>query len=107
MWLTASASSVLIVVWVGFFMSCVQNRETPLHPTRPASSPTSLSQDSGAQYIDGTTDVTRTVHFGTPTQHQRRCFTLVLKVALLLHAGREKRWLSCCVRLKHFALDVS
>eukprot|EP00752_Nemacystus_decipiens_P008249 g7376.t1 len=35
--------------------------------------------DSGAQYTDGTTDVTRTVHFGTPTQHQRRCFTLVLK----------------------------
>eukprot|EP00752_Nemacystus_decipiens_P016215 g14500.t1 len=35
--------------------------------------------DSGAQYTDGTTDVTRTVHFGTPTEHQRRCFTLVLK----------------------------
>ncbi|CBN78834.1 conserved unknown protein [Ectocarpus siliculosus] len=35
--------------------------------------------DSGAQYTDGTTDVTRTVHFGSPTEHQRRCFTLVLK----------------------------
>ena len=28
---------------------------------------------------DGTTDVTRTIHLGTPTEHQRRCYTLVLK----------------------------
>lgn len=35
--------------------------------------------DSGAQYFDGTTDVTRTVCFGTPTQKQKECFTLVLK----------------------------
>ena len=27
--------------------------------------------DSGAQYWDGTTDVTRTVHFGTPTHFQK------------------------------------
>eukprot|EP01090_Pellita_catalonica_P017920 TRINITY_DN5573_c0_g1_i1.p1 TRINITY_DN5573_c0_g1~~TRINITY_DN5573_c0_g1_i1.p1 ORF type:complete len:307 (+),score=58.46 TRINITY_DN5573_c0_g1_i1:38-922(+) len=35
--------------------------------------------DSGGQYLDGTTDVTRTVHFGTPTAHQKRCFTRVLQ----------------------------
>jgi len=35
--------------------------------------------DSGAQYKDGTTDVTRTVHFGTPSQHEVECFTRVLK----------------------------
>ena len=35
--------------------------------------------DSGGQYIDGTTDVTRTVHFGTPTAHQKECYTRVLK----------------------------
>lgn len=35
--------------------------------------------DSGGQYIDGTTDVTRTMHFGTPTAHQKRCFTKVLQ----------------------------
>lgn len=35
--------------------------------------------DSGAQYFDGTTDVTRTVCFGTPTEKQKECFTLVLK----------------------------
>jgi hypothetical protein len=31
------------------------------------------------QYLDGTTDVTRTLHFGTPTQDQRRAFTRVLQ----------------------------
>nr|CAD7463726.1 unnamed protein product [Timema tahoe] len=28
---------------------------------------------------DGTTDVTRTFHFGTPTQHEKECFTRVFK----------------------------
>ncbi|KAK3845404.1 MAG: peptidase M24, structural domain-containing protein [Linnemannia gamsii] len=35
--------------------------------------------DSGGQYLDGTTDITRTLHFQTPTQHQKRCFTRVLQ----------------------------
>ncbi|KAJ2370577.1 hypothetical protein H4S01_000279 [Coemansia sp. RSA 2610] len=35
--------------------------------------------DSGGQYLDGTTDVTRTYHFGQPTDWQRECFTRVLK----------------------------
>lgn len=35
--------------------------------------------DSGAQYLDGTTDITRTVHFGKPSQHEKRCFTAVFK----------------------------
>jgi len=35
--------------------------------------------DSGAQFKDGTTDVTRTLHFGTPSQHEKECFTRVLK----------------------------
>lgn len=35
--------------------------------------------DSGAQYIDGTTDITRTVHFGEPTERQKECFTRVLQ----------------------------
>ncbi|ORX66206.1 putative Xaa-Pro aminopeptidase P [Linderina pennispora] len=35
--------------------------------------------DSGGQYLDGTTDVTRTMHFGTPTAWERECFTRVLK----------------------------
>ncbi|KAF9101411.1 hypothetical protein BGX27_011492 [Mortierella sp. AM989] len=35
--------------------------------------------DSGGQYLDGTTDITRTLHFQTPTAHERRCFTRVLQ----------------------------
>ncbi|KAL8159507.1 hypothetical protein V2J09_001044 [Rumex salicifolius] len=35
--------------------------------------------DSGAQYVDGTTDITRTIHFGEPTAREKDCFTRVLK----------------------------
>ncbi|MGK2911335.1 MAG: aminopeptidase P family protein [Sphingobium sp.] len=35
--------------------------------------------DSGGQYLDGTTDVTRTIAIGTPTDEMRERFTLVLK----------------------------
>lgn len=35
--------------------------------------------DSGAQYLDGTTDITRTISLGIPTPEQRHHFTLVLK----------------------------
>ncbi|KAA0201850.1 hypothetical protein HAZT_HAZT000280 [Hyalella azteca] len=35
--------------------------------------------DSGAHYSDGTTDVTRTLHFGEPTAAERDAFTRVLK----------------------------
>ena len=35
--------------------------------------------DSGAQYQDGTTDVTRTISIGKPTTEMRNKFTLVLK----------------------------
>jgi Xaa-Pro aminopeptidase len=45
---------------------------------------TLLLVDSGAQYLDGTTDVTRTVAIGTPSQEMRERFTLVLKGHLAL-----------------------
>ncbi|ERT01483.1 hypothetical protein HMPREF1624_02733 [Sporothrix schenckii ATCC 58251] len=35
--------------------------------------------DSGAQYLDGTTDTTRTAHFGKPTAAEIKAYTLVLK----------------------------
>lgn len=35
--------------------------------------------DSGAQYLDGTTDTTRTLHFGEPTEMEIKAYTLVLK----------------------------
>ncbi len=42
--------------------------------------------DSGAQYYDGTTDITRTIALGTPTAEEKRDFTLVMKghIALAL-----------------------
>jgi Xaa-Pro aminopeptidase len=43
-----------------------------------------LLVDSGAQYLDGTTDVTRTVAIGEPSQEMRERFTLVLKGHLAL-----------------------
>lgn len=38
-----------------------------------------LLVDSGAQYQDGTTDITRTLAIGTPTPEAKQAFTLVLK----------------------------
>lgn len=38
-----------------------------------------LLVDSGAQYLDGTTDITRTVCLGEPTEQERTDFTLVMK----------------------------
>jgi Xaa-Pro aminopeptidase len=35
--------------------------------------------DSGGQYLDGTTDITRTVIIGEPSEEHRKMFTLVLK----------------------------
>ena len=35
--------------------------------------------DSGAQYFDGTTDITRTIALGTPTAQEKSDFTLVMK----------------------------
>lgn len=38
-----------------------------------------LLVDSGAQYVQGTTDITRTIHLGNPTQEEKEDYTLVLK----------------------------
>lgn len=38
--------------------------------------------DSGGQYLDGTTDITRTVHFGEPSEFQRETYTRVLMGAI-------------------------
>ena len=43
-----------------------------------------LLLDSGAQYQDGTTDITRTIQLGPVTDLQRRVYTLVLKGHLAL-----------------------
>ncbi len=47
-----------------------------------------LLVDSGGQYLDGTTDVTRTVAIGRATPEQKRRFTLVLKGHIALAGAR-------------------
>src|SRR5712692_4809822 len=44
--------------------------------------------DSGAQYLDGTTDITRTVAIGTPSAEMRDHFTRVLKGHIALALSR-------------------
>ncbi|MFT6285726.1 MAG: Xaa-Pro aminopeptidase [Alcanivorax sp.] len=44
--------------------------------------------DSGAQYRDGTTDITRTVAIGDPGQEVKRLYTLVLKGHIALDQAR-------------------
>ena len=44
--------------------------------------------DSGAQYINGTTDITRTVAIGAVPEEQRRFFTLVLKGMIAISMAR-------------------
>lgn len=44
--------------------------------------------DSGGQYLDGTTDITRTVAIGRPTDEQRQRFTEVLQGHIRLASAR-------------------
>lgn len=50
----------------------------------PLSAEGLLLLDSGAQYQDGTTDITRTIALGPLTEEQKRVYTLVLKGHLQL-----------------------
>ncbi|HKL81268.1 MAG TPA: M24 family metallopeptidase, partial [Desulfobacter sp.] len=45
----------------------------------PLSSDAMFLTDSGGNYLTGTTDITRTVHLGTPSRQEIRDYTLVLK----------------------------
>lgn len=47
-----------------------------------------LLLDSGAQYVDGTTDITRTLPCGPLTDEERRVYTLVLKGHIALSSAR-------------------
>lgn len=47
--------------------------------------------DSGAQYLDGTTDVTRTVAVGPPGEEERERFTRVLKGHIAVSTARFPR----------------
>ena len=47
--------------------------------------------DSGAQYLDGTTDITRTIAIGTPTDEMKERFTRVLKGHIAVASTRFPR----------------
>ncbi len=47
-----------------------------------------LLLDSGAQYLDGTTDITRTIALGPLTDEQRHIYTLVLKAHIDLELAK-------------------
>lgn len=53
--------------------------QTPEQGSRILDRKTPYLMDSGGQYLDGTIDTTRTVHFGKPTKEQKRAFTRVLQ----------------------------
>ncbi len=55
---------------------------------RPLSEGSLYLVDSGGQYADGTTDVTRTLAIGTPTAAMQRHYTLVLKGHIALATAR-------------------
>ena len=60
------------------------NADTPAHLTMDSV----YLVDSGGQYLDGTTDITRTVAIGDPGAELRRLFTLVLKGHIALDSAR-------------------
>lgn len=55
---------------------------------RPIDTDSFLLIDSGGQYPFGTTDITRTYHFGEPTKEQRRDYTAVLQGMIDLSAAQ-------------------
>lgn len=50
--------------------------------------------DSGAQYLDGTTDITRTVAVGDPGAFARQCYTRVLQGVIAISRARWPRGLA-------------
>ncbi len=55
---------------------------------RPVGQNELLLVDSGAQYLDGTTDITRTVAVGDPGQEARECYTRVLQGVIAISRVR-------------------
>ena len=53
-----------------------------------------LLVDSGAQYVDGTTDITRTVAIGDPGDEARQCYTRVLQGMIAISRVRFPKGLA-------------
>lgn len=70
-------------------ISAIGKNSAVIHyePTKESNcviTPSMYLLDSGGQYLSGTTDVTRTTHFGVPTPMEKKAYTLVLKGHLRL-----------------------
>ncbi len=64
----------------------------PTNASKRALKPSSLYLiDSGAQYLDGTTDVTRTLAIGAPTPAMKRHYGIVLKAHIAIATARFPR----------------
>ncbi len=61
---------------------------------RPIETGDLLLVDSGGQYRDGTTDITRTIAIGPPTEEHRQCFTRVLKGMIAISRARWPKGLA-------------
>lgn len=55
---------------------------------------TLLLVDSGAQYLDGTTDITRTMAIGDPGDYARACYTRVLQGVIAISRARWPKGLA-------------
>ena len=55
-----------------------------------------LLVDSGGQYLDGTTDITRTLPLGTPSREMRQAFTRVLQGMIAISHVRFPKGLTGC-----------
>jgi Xaa-Pro aminopeptidase len=55
---------------------------------------TLLLVDSGAQYLDGTTDITRTMAIGDPGDYARDCYTRVLQGTIAISRARWPKGLA-------------
>lgn len=75
------------IAGVGEHGAIVHYRATP-HSDVKLRTGTLFLLDSGGQYLDGTTDVTRTVALGAPTMEMRQNFTRVLKGHIALASVR-------------------
>ncbi|MBB3712955.1 Xaa-Pro aminopeptidase [Limimaricola variabilis] len=53
-----------------------------------------LLVDSGGQYLDGTTDITRTIAIGTPPEDAAECYTRVLQGMIALSRARFPKGLA-------------
>ncbi|XP_063371796.1 xaa-Pro aminopeptidase ApepP-like [Cydia amplana] len=62
----------------------IHYKADPEGPQRVITKDDMLLVDSGGQYKDGTTDITRTRHMGTPTDMQKLTFTRVMKGQILM-----------------------